>query len=193
MVLLSTLLGPAKPPVASEDDVASAGGLYHVVEFGGSLIAEPVIGEGEHITIAEGERCLVCLSEYEAGEEIRQLGQCKHIYHRLCIDEVCITIDVRIRNTNPRSGLPQVAIHVRCVEDKEFPTPAIGRPLLLHDIDSFWLFFSHVLNSTNFSITPTLVHCGRYIPAFKSQALEPDVSFSLTRLQGCTLKGVHDR
>lgn len=89
MILLSSLLGPAKPPVATRDDVNSAGGLFRLVEYGGSLVAEEVNGGGGALQIREGERCLICLSDYEAAEEIRQLTECKHVYHRECIDQVC--------------------------------------------------------------------------------------------------------
>ncbi|RMZ80140.1 hypothetical protein DV737_g3049, partial [Chaetothyriales sp. CBS 132003] len=51
MQMLSTLLGPVKPPVAA------------------------------------GERCLICLCDYAAAEEVRQLGKCHHVFHRECIDE----------------------------------------------------------------------------------------------------------
>ncbi|KAL4880449.1 hypothetical protein BJY04DRAFT_78138 [Aspergillus karnatakaensis] len=87
MVLLSSLLGPAKPPVATQDDLTSAGGLFRLVEYGGSLSAEALDG-GAPLPISEGERCLICLSEYEAAEELRQLTKCQHIYHRDCIDQV---------------------------------------------------------------------------------------------------------
>ncbi|KAL4871831.1 hypothetical protein BDV12DRAFT_183411 [Aspergillus spectabilis] len=86
MVLLSSLLGPAKPPVATQDDLTSAGGLFRLVEYGGSLSAEAIDG-GDGIRISEGERCLICLSEYEAAEELRQLTKCQHLYHRDCIDQ----------------------------------------------------------------------------------------------------------
>ncbi|PGG98673.1 hypothetical protein GX51_06679 [Blastomyces parvus] len=86
MLLLSSLLGPAKPPVASQEDVASAGGIFQLVEYGGSLIAESA-DTTHKIPIAESERCLICLSDYEAAEEVRQLTTCQHIYHRECIDE----------------------------------------------------------------------------------------------------------
>ncbi|KAK2765136.1 hypothetical protein FQN54_008835 [Arachnomyces sp. PD_36] len=86
MILLSSLLGPAKPPVATQDDITSAGGLYRLVEYGGSLIAES-LDNSEQIPIAENDRCLICLSDYEAAEEVRQLAKCHHIYHRECIDE----------------------------------------------------------------------------------------------------------
>lgn len=89
MILLSSLLGPAKPPVATQDEIASAGGLYRLVEYSGALVAE-IIGEDtrENVPIAENDRCLICLCDYEAAEEVRILNKCKHVYHRECIDEV---------------------------------------------------------------------------------------------------------
>ncbi|KAL4979910.1 formyl transferase-domain-containing protein [Aspergillus desertorum] len=86
MILLSSLLGPVKPPVATQEDLVSAGGLYRVVEYDGSLSAEAIEGT-RTIQISEGERCLICLSEYEAAEELRQLAKCEHLYHRDCIDQ----------------------------------------------------------------------------------------------------------
>ncbi|GBF66791.1 RING finger protein [Trichophyton mentagrophytes] len=88
MILLSSLLGPAKPPVATQDEIASAGGLYRLVEYSGALVAE-IIGEDtrENVPIAENDRCLICLCDYEAAEEVRILNKCKHVYHRECIDE----------------------------------------------------------------------------------------------------------
>ncbi|KAJ5896409.1 uncharacterized protein N7473_005808 [Penicillium subrubescens] len=86
MILLSSLLGPAKPPVASQDDINSAGGLFRLVEYAGSLVAESVDGAGA-IQIQDGERCLICLSDYEVAEEVRELAKCKHVFHRDCIDQ----------------------------------------------------------------------------------------------------------
>ncbi|KAK7610637.1 hypothetical protein JOL62DRAFT_612406 [Phyllosticta paracitricarpa] len=93
MMLLSTLLGPAKPPVASESDVASAGGVYTIREApptaeGESQGLVASSGDGEEvITIAADQRCLVCLSEYKVDEEARTLVQCGHLFHRECIDQ----------------------------------------------------------------------------------------------------------
>ncbi|PCH06819.1 hypothetical protein PENOC_021950 [Penicillium occitanis (nom. inval.)] len=86
MILLSSLLGPAKPPVATQADVSSAGGLFRLVEYAGSLVAEALEGE-QTINLGETERCLICLSDYEAAEEVRQLTKCKHLYHKECIDQ----------------------------------------------------------------------------------------------------------
>ncbi|KAL7276104.1 hypothetical protein RUND412_000922 [Rhizina undulata] len=77
MTLLSSLLGPAKPPVATREDVNSAGGIFTV---GSENVPA-------NVTFSEGDRCLVCLSDYEAGEECRQLTKCLHVFHRDCIDE----------------------------------------------------------------------------------------------------------
>lgn len=85
--MLSSLLGPVKPPVATQEDLTSAGGLFHVVEYGGSLSAQAADGS-DTLPLSEGERCLICLSEYEAAEELRQLTKCEHHYHRDCIDQV---------------------------------------------------------------------------------------------------------
>ncbi|MCJ1469949.1 hypothetical protein MMC07_008594 [Pseudocyphellaria aurata] len=86
MLLLSSLLGPAKPPVASREDVASALGVHRVQRFAGNLVAA-ALEDDTRIRIAPGERCLVCLCEYEPDEQVRQLNKCAHLFHRECIDE----------------------------------------------------------------------------------------------------------
>ena len=85
--MLSTLLGPAKPPVANAEDVNLAGGLFRLVLSNGELIAEPVVETDAPMAVSIGERCLVCLCDYEASEQVRQLS-CRHVYHQECIDEV---------------------------------------------------------------------------------------------------------
>lgn len=79
MLLLSSLIGPAKPPVATREDVEKAGGVF--------TLAENM--EDERRSSILGERCLICLSDFEVGEECRQITTCTHIYHKDCIDEVC--------------------------------------------------------------------------------------------------------
>ncbi|KAE8151296.1 hypothetical protein BDV25DRAFT_96659 [Aspergillus avenaceus] len=86
MILLSSLLGPVKPPVATQDDLTSAGGLYRLVEYAGSLVAENLDGAGT-VQVPDGDRCLICLSDYEVAEELRQLTKCQHMFHRDCIDQ----------------------------------------------------------------------------------------------------------
>lgn len=102
MLLLSSLLGPAKPPVASREDVASAPGLYRITGSPELLLAQAFNGPGI-IQIAPGERCLVCLCDYETEEEVRQLTKCSHLFHRECIDEVSYTHSAsRLERRNSR-------------------------------------------------------------------------------------------
>lgn len=95
MLLLSSLIGPAKPPVASEADVARAPGLFRVRrmtnEDGESqLIATGLNAPGGFFAIGSAERCLVCLSEFEDDDLLRQLIKCRHLFHKDCIDQVSI-------------------------------------------------------------------------------------------------------
>ena len=89
MQMLSTLLGPVKPPVASREDVTSAGGLFRVVVRESGFVASSCEGGSPAtVTLALGERCLICLCDYEEAEEVRLLEKCQHAFHRECIDEV---------------------------------------------------------------------------------------------------------
>ena len=89
MLLLSSLLGPAKPPVASQEDVASTLGVYRVQRQGDMMIAVG-LNDTARVQIGPGERCLVCLCDYESDEEVRQLSKCNHVFHRECIDVVSV-------------------------------------------------------------------------------------------------------
>lgn len=122
MLLLSSLLGPAKPPVASREDVDSALGVHRVQRSAGSLIASALDGDN-HIGIAPGERCLVCLCEYEHDEQVRQLNKCTHLFHRECIDEVCHLLQpqwscIVLANGAVKSGSQLDATPARFAEGK---------------------------------------------------------------------------
>ncbi|EPY53815.1 ubiquitin-protein ligase E3 [Schizosaccharomyces cryophilus OY26] len=67
MLLLNSIIGTVKPPVALQKDVDRAGGIFSIVE--------------------PDDRCLVCLSDYEQGDECRRLLSCSHFFHRECIDK----------------------------------------------------------------------------------------------------------
>lgn len=92
MQMLSNLLGPVKPPVATQNDVEAAGGLYRVIRRGSGMTVE-VMNEGDErpITLTVDDRCLICLSEYEDNDQVRQITTCNHVFHRECIDEVSDT------------------------------------------------------------------------------------------------------
>lgn len=92
MQMLTTLLGPVKPPVASQDDVREAGGLFRLVMREGVLFGEVVASNSEQTDdLSIGERCLICLCDYEEKDEVRLLTKCQHVYHRECVDEVCLS------------------------------------------------------------------------------------------------------
>ncbi|KIX02341.1 uncharacterized protein Z518_08282 [Rhinocladiella mackenziei CBS 650.93] len=93
MQMLSTLLGPVKPPVATQEDVNSAGGLFRLAVQETGFMGDPISeGDSSSLIISPGERCLICLSDYTALEEVRRLDRCHHVYHRECIDEVSIVL-----------------------------------------------------------------------------------------------------
>lgn len=99
MVLLSTLLGPVKPPVASANDIADAQGLYRLetrraegqwmatvldrAPDGDSTASSSLVEMPKDV-----ESCQVCLAEYEVGEEVRELQGCSHVFHRECVETV---------------------------------------------------------------------------------------------------------
>ena len=111
MMLLSALLGPAKPPVATEEDVQSAGGIYNIetvhteaelatqqpgqpevasdITKTVSLVAQAVEGS-DRVVIEVDQRCLVCLCDFEAKEVARKLQKCSHLFHKECIDHVSL-------------------------------------------------------------------------------------------------------
>lgn len=97
MMLLSALLGPAKAPVATEEDVESAGGLYTIEPIGSgpasdaaktAMLVAAATGAEERIPLEAGQRCLVCLCDFEINEAARKLVKCNHLFHKECIDQV---------------------------------------------------------------------------------------------------------
>lgn len=108
MLLLASILGPGKPPVATEEELASAPAAYKVRGRLGALVAERP--GAAVIQIPPGDRCLVCLCDYELEEEIRQLTQCGHLYHRTCIDEVRLPVAAPCHPRTMLTG-PTVAYH----------------------------------------------------------------------------------
>ena len=102
-MLLSSLLGPVKPPVASREDLDASAGLYRIVarHADGTLqarMAGEAGGAPPKLVLAGGERCLVCLCEYDVDEQVRQLGKCSHLFHQECIDTVSRPDRHRSRN-----------------------------------------------------------------------------------------------
>ncbi|KAI9671109.1 MAG: hypothetical protein M1831_005195 [Alyxoria varia] len=114
MLLLSSILGPAKPPVASSEDVDASGGLFNFIDETTALSLE---GD-EKLIVASTENCLVCLSGYQPSEVARRLNTCGHIFHRDCIDQWL---------TTGRNACP--LCREQGVEEKSAPNPqASGDP-----------------------------------------------------------------
>jgi len=101
MMLLSTLLGPAKAPVATDDDVQSAGGVYELVVAPPTeqdstpdrlmaVVTAETKGDSDpdSVYLEVGHRCLVCLCDFEVKETARRLAKCGHLFHKECIDHV---------------------------------------------------------------------------------------------------------
>ncbi|WWC63668.1 uncharacterized protein I303_106273 [Kwoniella dejecticola CBS 10117] len=80
MNLISELMGPAKPSTVDTAEIEKSG--LKVVK-GDQM--EKLRENGELLDIC-GDRCLICLSEYEPEEDCRILN-CKHGYHRECVDQ----------------------------------------------------------------------------------------------------------
>ena len=80
MILVGELMGQVKPPTATAEEVEKSG----LKVFDASAI-KGMVGNGE-ILDGSAERCLVCLSDFEEGEECRLLG-CRHVFHKDCVDQ----------------------------------------------------------------------------------------------------------
>ncbi|KAF9127189.1 hypothetical protein BGX30_014915 [Mortierella sp. GBA39] len=81
---LSNLIGPARPTTTTQEAIDNAG--FHVGQFDDASKGM----RGFH-TLGDGSKCLVCMSDYEEGEDMRALS-CKHGFHQECIDKVCLLI-----------------------------------------------------------------------------------------------------
>ncbi|KAG5357555.1 putative RING finger protein [Yarrowia sp. C11] len=71
--LLERHLSPMKNHLATQEDVEQAGGLTTVEEF------------------IEGEKCPICMTEYEKGDVCRKLNKCHHEFHKDCVDHWLLT------------------------------------------------------------------------------------------------------
>lgn len=76
LLMLSTLLGPARPPTTTQEAIES--------QFGEVVFDEYLPGVSG-IALLNGNRCQVCLCDYEPKDKLRIL-KCQHAYHTSCID-----------------------------------------------------------------------------------------------------------
>ncbi|XP_027343965.1 E3 ubiquitin-protein ligase RHA1B [Abrus precatorius] len=87
--LISTLFGFMGLHHFLEPDITWPESSTRIPEFesvSAILIREilPVVKFGE--LVDPPESCAVCLSEFEENDEIRRLANCRHIFHRGCLD-----------------------------------------------------------------------------------------------------------
>ncbi|KAJ0715089.1 putative transcription factor C2H2 family [Helianthus annuus] len=78
-------LGAFLEPDISSDQTRNEH-VTHFHSISAVLIREllPVVKFSE--LVDPPESCAVCLYEFEAGDEIRQLINCRHIFHQCCLD-----------------------------------------------------------------------------------------------------------
>ncbi|KAG0056261.1 hypothetical protein BGZ83_005816 [Gryganskiella cystojenkinii] len=77
--MLSNLIGPARPITTTQEAIDNAG-------FAVGRYEQDHQGIRDVVTLGDGSKCLVCMSEYEEGEDLRALN-CKHGFHQECIDK----------------------------------------------------------------------------------------------------------
>lgn len=90
---LGAFMGQVKPPVATAQEIEQSGGIFTYVE-------EKVVSKDTGSNTDEKEiheRCLICLTDYENGDQCRKLQNCSHAFHKECIDQWLTTG----RNTCP--------------------------------------------------------------------------------------------
>ncbi|WVF67654.1 hypothetical protein IAT40_002413 [Kwoniella sp. CBS 6097] len=79
LALVSELMGQAKPPTVQKEDIERSG--LKVVK-GSEMVKE---NQQDRLLDVCADKCLICLSEYEAEDDCRILN-CRHGYHQECVD-----------------------------------------------------------------------------------------------------------
>lgn len=78
--LLSELLGPAKPPTVTQEEIEASG----LKVINANTLSQAV--QDGQVLDASTERCMVCLCDYEEDDECRVL-KCRHAFHTPCVDQ----------------------------------------------------------------------------------------------------------
>ncbi|KAK5808715.1 hypothetical protein F5H01DRAFT_350312 [Linnemannia elongata] len=77
--MLANMIGPARPITTTQEAIDNAG-------FAVGRFEQALQGMRNVTTLGDGSKCLVCMSEYEEGEDMRAL-KCNHGFHQECIDK----------------------------------------------------------------------------------------------------------
>ncbi|ODQ67142.1 hypothetical protein NADFUDRAFT_77169 [Nadsonia fulvescens var. elongata DSM 6958] len=73
LMAFESYMGQVKPPVATRADVANDNGVFKYVR--------PECHNNE-----EGDRCQICLAQFESQDLCRKLINCDHFFHKECVD-----------------------------------------------------------------------------------------------------------
>merc|ERR1712216_696432 len=46
-----------------------------------------IVADGDIVKTLAEDPCIICFGEFEEKEELRQLNECWHVFHKACIDE----------------------------------------------------------------------------------------------------------
>lgn len=107
---LGAFMGQVKPPVATAQEIEQSGGIFTYAEE--EFISQEVSSNPDEKEVHE--RCLICLTDYENGDQCRKLQNCSHAFHKECIDQWLTTG----RNTCPMCR----AEGVKKMDDNDSPT-----------------------------------------------------------------------
>ncbi|KAF9104806.1 hypothetical protein BGX29_001222 [Mortierella sp. GBA35] len=77
--MLANMIGPARPITTTQEAIDNAG-------FAVGRFEQALQGMRNVTMLGDGSKCLVCMSEYEEGEDMRAL-KCNHGFHQECIDK----------------------------------------------------------------------------------------------------------
>ncbi|KAG0284343.1 hypothetical protein BGZ96_011278 [Linnemannia gamsii] len=115
--MLANLIGPARPITTTQEAIDNAG-------FAVGRFEQALQGMRNVTTLGDGSKCLVCMSEYEEGEDMRAL-KCNHGFHQECIDKwlttgankcpVCRA--AAVVTETPMAAAPEVSVNPSASEE----------------------------------------------------------------------------
>ncbi|KAK9076671.1 hypothetical protein SSX86_005005 [Deinandra increscens subsp. villosa] len=87
VVGLADFLEPEFSPDPYRTETTSSSPSFNGVQSQSALIIRELLPVVKFSEIVDPpESCAVCLYEFDAGDEIRRLTNCRHVFHRCCLD-----------------------------------------------------------------------------------------------------------
>ncbi|MFS7941885.1 putative transcription factor C2H2 family [Helianthus anomalus] len=85
VVGLGDFLEPEFTPELTRTEMSSS--LNNQVRSASALLIREMLPVVKYSELVDPpESCAVCLYEFDAGDEIRRLTNCRHVFHRSCVD-----------------------------------------------------------------------------------------------------------